>query len=76
MLAIDSLGNQFGFGKDYIGPALARLVEAQDFRRELGAIHDLEIHLAGLLGEKLLVDLGAVHTCGIEPNGDPGLRRC
>ena len=76
MLAIDSLGNQFGFGKDDIGPALACLVVAQDFRRELSAIHDLEIHLAGLLGEKLLVDLGAVHTGGVKPDGDPGLRRC
>jgi hypothetical protein len=74
MLAIDSLGNQFGFGKDDIRPALACLGELQDFRRELGAIHDLEIHLTGLLGEKLLVDPGAVHPGGVEPDGDPGLR--
>ena len=75
VLTVDGLGDQLGFGKDHVGPALALLVEAQDLCREQGTVHFLEIDLAGFIGVKLLVDFGAVHAGGVEPDGDPGLVR-
>ncbi len=74
MLAVDGLSNNFRLGKDHIGPALALLIEAQNFHRELRAIHYLEIDQDSLVREKFLIDFGAIEAGGVEPNGDPGWR--
>jgi len=75
VLTVDRPGNQLGFGKDHVGPALALLVEAQDLCRELRTIHYLEIYLTSLVGEKILVDLSAIQAGGVQPDSDPILRR-